>query len=62
MGGVVGLIGGVLGAMIGAWCAVAFPRKASRRQLALQLFERYTSSVHTGSRGNFAGATCLGAG
>lgn len=43
MEALMGLIGGLVGAVLGAWCAVAFPRAASRRQVALQLLERYTS-------------------
>jgi hypothetical protein len=39
----IGLVGGLIGAVLGAWCAVAFPRSASRRQAALQLLDRYTS-------------------
>lgn len=38
-----GLIGGVVGAAAGAWFTVVFTRYASRRQVALQLLERYTS-------------------
>jgi hypothetical protein len=43
MEALIGIIGGIVGAVLGAWCAVAFPRIASRRQAALQLLDRYTS-------------------
>jgi hypothetical protein len=43
MEALIGLIGGIVGAILGAWCAVSFSRAASRRQTALNLLERYNS-------------------
>jgi hypothetical protein len=38
-----GLLGSVIGSIVGAWCVTYFPRRALKRQLTINLYERFTS-------------------
>ena len=53
MGGdaLVGLIGVLLGAVIGAWFTVRLPKAAAGRQVALQLMDQYISPEFSAVRG-----------
>jgi hypothetical protein len=39
----IALVSGVVGAMVGGYCAAWFAKRAARRQVTFQLLERYTS-------------------